>query len=104
MIFTVPVDNFTISYHPESKQFTYKNGNEVTSQTLINKASVKLADANGRLVKVEYNSSKYAILPGKRIISLQSSSAGKEVFKSSSDGRRQVILATANWGEKLCLS
>lgn len=77
----VKTNSGNITIQPDGKMF-YDNGNEVTEETVKNKALVKKANQEGTLIRVEYNNSQYGVLPDNRIISLNESSAGKEVFKA----------------------
>ena len=75
----VEVENFKITVTPEGKMF-YKSGGEVTDETTINKVLVKQQYNKDRIV--EQGSNKYFVLNDNRIISLQKTSKGKEVFKT----------------------
>jgi len=68
----------------------YDNGNEVTEEVVKNKALAKKEQQEGTLRRATYNKSQYAILSDNRIISLNESSAGKEVYKTGPQ-REQIL-------------
>lgn len=82
--------NITIK---ENGKMFYDNGNEVTEDIVKNKALVKKEQKDGTLRRSEYNGSKYAVLSDDRIISLNETSAGKEVYKNGK--ARDIILENA---------
>ena len=88
---TFKIDQYEIIIMPDSKM-VYKNGKEVTDETIKNKVLIKQQYDENRII--EYNNSKYFILNDNRIISLNKTSKGREVYKSGS--QREKILNKLN--------
>ena len=79
---TVKVNQFEITYNPQTGEMTFANGNPVEVETVRNKALVAYELQQGTLRRTSYNGTNYAVLSDNRIISLGKTSAGKEVYKS----------------------
>lgn len=97
----IKVDQYNITIQPDGTMF-YENGNEVTDETIQNKANIRKELQDGTLRTSSYNNSEYYILSNNKILGSGKTNLGKESV--ANDKIKNDILAKAILYKKSCNS
>jgi len=96
---TVKVHDFSIVVKPDGKMY-YANGNDLTDQTTINKAKIKMEYEDGTLRMSNFNKSNYYVLSDNTILGTGTTNLGKESVNNAET--KQIILDRATPYKKSC--
>ena len=96
---TIKVHDFSIVVKPDGKMY-YANGNDLTDQTTINKAKIKMEYEDGKLRMSNFNKSNYYVLSDNTILGSGATNLGKESVNNAET--KQIILDRATPYKKSC--
>jgi hypothetical protein len=97
----IKVDQYNIKIQPDGTMF-YENGNEVTDETIQNKANIRKELQDGVLRTSDFNNSIYFVLSNNKILGSGKTNLGKESVQNASI--KEQILAKAILYKKSCSS